>query len=409
MPWQAPGVKPNRTWVYDPNPAVLRARWERLIKAPVDDKAVLFKESDARKIDSVVQPIAGLAAHTGTIKDESGPCPDPVRVAYRSFDRQWVIPDTRVQERPRPELWQVASNHQVFAVEQHAHPIQSGPGLVFAAYVPDMDHFKGSAGGRVLPLYRDRAAGISNLAPDLIRVLSQRLGLPVTAPDVLAYIAAVTAHSGYTQRFAENLRTPGVRVPLTADPELWAQAVRIGKRVVWLHTYGERFADPTEGRPAGPPKPDPSQRAKVHVAIPGTADEMPDDISYDAETLTLKVGAGRIAPVRPEVWAYEVSGMKVVKKWFGYRKKKPAGKKTSPLDHIHTEEWPAEFTTELLQLLHVLTLCVELEPEQADLLEQICNGPLVTVADLQQANVFPVPASARKALTTESSEAPTLL
>jgi hypothetical protein len=45
--------------------------------------------------------------------------------------------------------------------------------------------------------------------------------------------------------------------------------------------------------------------------------------------------------------------MKVIKKWFGYRKKNPAGRKSSPLDDIHSEEWPAEFTTELLQLLNI--------------------------------------------------------
>ncbi|MEV0227969.1 type ISP restriction/modification enzyme [Nonomuraea sp. NPDC050786] len=409
MPWQAPGLMPNRTWVYDPDPAVLRSRWERLVKAPADNKVSLFKESASRKVDSVVQPVPGLAVHHGIIRNESGPCPEPVRVAYRSFDRQWVIPDARVHHRPSPSLWQVASASQVFTIEQHAQPLGVGPGLVFASFVPDMNHFQGSAGGRVLPLYRDGAAGSANLAPGLLRLLTDRLGQTVTAADMLAYIAAATAHSGYTSRFREDLRTPGVRIPLTADPELWEKAIRLGRRVLWLHTYGERFADPAEDRPAGPPRPPAAQRAKVLVAIPGTADDMPDDISYDPETATLHVGVGQIAPVRPEVWAYEVSGLKVIKKWFGYRKKNPTGRKSSPLDDINTEEWTAEFTTELLQLLHVLTLCVELEPDQADLLERICNSPLVTVADLEQANVFPVPASARKPPAAESPEAPTLL
>ncbi|MEV6031528.1 type ISP restriction/modification enzyme [Nonomuraea sp. NPDC052116] len=408
MPWQAPGVKPNRTWVYDPNPETLRSRWERLIAAPDDRKSVLFRESRDANLTKIRQPLHGHPVRDYPFKEERGSCPVPVRVAYRSFDRQWLIPDSRLHHAPSPDLWRVASDIQVFATEQHAHPLETGPGIVFAAYVPDMDHTNGR-GGRVLPLYRDRAAGFVNLAPGFVRLLSQRLDLPVTAPDVLAYIAAVTAHSGYTSRFAENLRTPGVRVPLTADPELWAQAVRVGKRIIWLHTYGERFADPVEGRPAGSPKPVPDRRAKVQVAIPGTAEEMPDDISYDAETATLHVGAGCISPVRPEVWAYEVSGMKVVKKWFGYRKKNLAGRKSSPLDDIHTEEWPAEFTTELLQLLHVLTLCVELEPEQADLLERICAGPLVTVADLEQGDVFPAPVAARKPLAAASPDAPTLL
>lgn len=160
---------------------------------------------------------------------------------------------------------------------------------------------------------------------------------------------------------------------------------------------------------AGPPKPDPPHHAKSQVAVPGTTEEMPDDISYHPETATLHIGAGRISPVRPEVWAYEVAGMKVVKKWFGYRKKNPAGRKSSPLDNIHSEEWPAEFTTELLQLLHVLTLCVELEPDQADLLEKICNSPIVPVSELERVGVLPVPPSARKAPGAESPEAPTLL
>ena len=94
---------------------------------------------------------------------------------------------------------------------------------------------------------------------------------------------------------------------------------------------------------------------------------------------------------------------------FGYRKKNPAGRKSSPLDDIHTEEWPAEFTTELLQLLNVLTLCVELEPDQAKVLEQIGNGPLVTVTDLEQANVLPVPPGTRKPPAAEPPDALSLL
>ncbi|MDB4872612.1 MAG: hypothetical protein JWL97_3616, partial [Gemmatimonadales bacterium] len=207
MPWHAPGVKPNRTWVYGPTPDVLRARWDRLIKASHDDKAKLFKESDARKIDSVMQPILGLVQHEGAIRDETGTCPEPVRVAYRSFDRQWVIPDTRVHHRPSPDLWRVMSDSQVFVTEQHAQPLGAGPGLVFAAFVPDMHHFNGR-GGRVLPLHRDRTGLAANLAPGLTRQLSERLGCTATATEVLAYIAAVTAHSGYTLRFRDELQTP---------------------------------------------------------------------------------------------------------------------------------------------------------------------------------------------------------
>ena len=408
LPWHSPGIKPNRTWVYDPNPDILRKRWRRLIRSADHEKATLFKETRDRTVALLALPLPETPAPPDTLH-EAVPEPRIEKVAYRSFDRQNLLYDPRVIDFPRPPLWQVLGGGQVFTTEQHAQPIERGPALVFTAHVPDMHHINGR-GGRVLPLYRDRAAASANLTPGLTRLLSRRLRLPVTAADVIAYIAAVTAHNGYTTRFAKDLQTPGVRVPLTNDPDLWQRAVRLGRQVIWLHTFGERFVDPAEGRPAGPPKPPPDQRALVRTPIRGgNGEDMPTDICYDAETATLIVGAGRISPVRPEVWAYEISGMRVVKRWFDYRKKNPIGRRSTPLDDIHTEEWPAEFTTELLQLLHVLTLCVDLEPDQADLLERICSGPLITVSDLEKANVFPVPASARKPPPAESVEAPKLL
>jgi hypothetical protein len=146
----------------------------------------------------------------------------------------------------------------------------------------------------------------------------------------------------------------------------------------------------------------------VVAAIPGTPDDMPEEIEYDAAAKTLRVGHGRISPVRAEVWAYEVSGMKVVKKWFGYRKKNPAGRKSSPLDDIHSEMWRSDFTTELLQLLNVLTQCVDLEPAQIELLSDICAGPLITVRALEDDLVFPVPAHSRKPPAIGTIDTPTL-
>ena len=46
---------------------------------------------------------------------------------------------------------------------------------------------------------------------------------------MLAYIAAIVAHPAYTQTFADELTTPGIRVPFTTDPELWTEAVRLGR------------------------------------------------------------------------------------------------------------------------------------------------------------------------------------
>jgi len=43
---------------------------------------------------------------------------------------------------------------------------------------------------------------------------------------------------------------------------------------------------------------------------------MPDEIDYDDASDTLRVGHGRIRPVPRSVWEYEVSGMRVIRRWF---------------------------------------------------------------------------------------------
>jgi len=352
--------------------------------------------------------IPGLERHSGTIADEKDPCPSPIRIGYRAFDRQYLIPDNRLIDRPRPALWQVVGERQVFAVEQHDEPLAAGPGIVFASDVPDI-HFFNGRGGRVLPLYRDSAGMAPNIAPGLLKIITRRLGVNASPEEFLAYVAGVTSHHGYSSRFADELKTPGIRVPITSDARLWSEAADLGRQDLWLHTYGQRFTEPTEGRSFGAPKLPQDRRPKVLVTITDTPGSMPDAISYDDDTRTLHVGDGRIGPVSPEAWAYETSGMKIIRKWFGYRKKNPAGRRSSPLDDINAERWPARYTTELLELLNVLEMCADIEPRQADVLERICAGPLITVADLRQEKVLPVPAAARKPLPPESPDMPRLL
>jgi hypothetical protein len=90
----------------------------------------------------------------------------------------------------------------------------------------------------------------------------------------------------------------------------------------------------------------------------------------------------------PEIWAYEVSGKPVVRQWFSYRRRdrtRPVmgdRRPPSPLDGIQPDHWLGEYTTDLMNLLHVLGRLVLLEPRQAALLEQILDKPLLSVADL---------------------------
>lgn len=116
-------------------------------------------------------------------------------------------------------------------------------------------------------------------------------------------------------------------------------------------------------------------------AIPDDPDSMPDEIAYDETTRRLMVGKGFVENVPAAVWQYEVSGKRVLTQWFSYRKKnreRPIiGDRRPPsqLGDIQPNHWLAEYTTELLNVLNVLAMLVEMEPDQAKTLEEICAGP----------------------------------
>ncbi len=175
----------------------------------------------------------------------------------------------------------------------------------------------------------------------------------VTAEDLIAYVAGVMANPAYTVRFQTELAQPGLRVPFTTNPKLFAEAVRLGQHVIWLHTFGERFADKKAGRPPGPPRLPKERAPKIpkQGAIPDDPEGMPDEIDYDESKNRLLVGTGFIDNVPPAVWNYEVSGKRVLTQWFSYRKKnreRPIiGDRRPPskLGDIQPDRWLAEYTT----------------------------------------------------------------
>ncbi|MGH7171667.1 MAG: type ISP restriction/modification enzyme, partial [Gemmataceae bacterium] len=325
------------------------------------------------------------------------------RYGFRSFDRQWIIPDNRVINRPNPALWKVFSEKQLYLTAPSDRSPSAGPALSFTALIPDLHHYNGR-GGRVFPLWRDRAASEPNLPPNLLAFLGQKYKTTVSAEDLMAYLAAVAAHPAYTARFQADLVKPGLRIPLTASGELFAEAVELGRTVIWLHTFGERFADAKAGRPAQPPRlpKENAPRIPADGTIPQDPAVMPDEIGYDASRKRLLVGNGYVENVSPPVWGYEVSGKQVLTQWFSYRKRnrdRPIiGDRRPPskLGTIQPDYWLAEYTTELLNVLHVLGRLVELSGPQAALLDRICCGRTLAVDALQTSGALAVPAPLRK-------------
>jgi hypothetical protein len=396
------GVMAGRTWIIAPDTASLEKRWAALIGGQsAATRNVLFHPH----LSGGASPLRGakefagrhgslLALETALARMDTAKDAEleearaslrfngSQRYGFRSFDRQWIIPDKRLINRENPAIWSSFSHRQVFATALSRSSPKNGPALTFSAFVPDHDHYKGSFGGRVFALWKDAAATEANIAPDVLGELARAYGTSVDPVDVFAYVAALLAHPAYVETFRDDLVRPGLRVPLTADAALFAEAAQLGREVIWLHSFGERFAD---GRPAGPPRMAEGRRPTIPKdgAIPATPEGFPDSIDYDPETQQLKIGSGFIDHVPPAVWAYEVSGKQVLRQWFSYRKKdreRPQigdRRKPSPLGDIQPDHWLSEYTSELINVLNILGLLVELEPKQADLLKRVCDGPLI--------------------------------
>ena len=389
-----PGVMPGRTWVIAPDEKSLSDRWTALKKEQDETrKERLFHPQlregkvAGRHIRKIVQgDLPGAKSRKLPIIEDDGPAPQNIPYGFRSFDRQWLPADARFINDPRPRIWSGHSCWQVYLTALMAHSPTGGPSVTFTGLIPDLHHYKGSIGGRVFALWKNAAATESNISPAVVALLSKAFGAAVDPVDIFAYVAALLAHPAYIASFAEDLVRPGLRVPLTADAGLFAEAAKLGRKVIRLHTFGERFA--TEDPPRPPRVGNGGPTLPKDGAIPSTPEGFPDTLEYDAAKRRLLVGTGFIDNVPPAVWAYEVSGKQVLRQWFSYRRKnreRPLiGDKRppSPLGDIQPDRWLPEYTSELINVLHVLALLVELEPKQADLLKRICDGPLIPASKL---------------------------
>jgi predicted helicase len=392
FPWQNNGIKAGRTWVIDPCEETLREKVTRLLSATAENRAELFKNSPTGcKIGDTPLQLPPDRVRLQSILNAKMNDADGLRLApygYRSFDRQLIVADGRFLDRCAPPLWHAHSEQQFYLTSLFSTALGDGPACMACANIPDLDFFRGSYGAKaVMPLYRDSEATQPNLAPGLLEMLGKAYGRAVTPEAVAGYAYGVLAQPAYTERFAKELQRRTVRVPWTKDADLFERVSAIGQRLIWLHTYGQRLIPKGEKKGQVP-----KGAARCTRAVPETEAEYPDTFEYDASRQQLHVGSGVFAPVSPEVFEFNVSGLKVVQSWLGYRMKNRQGKKSSPLDDIRPKSWTHQFTRELLELLWVLEATIDGYPEQKMLLDEVLAGTLFTADD------FPaVPENARKA------------
>lgn len=382
FPLALPGAKFHRSWPIGETLAVLSARWTTLSKADKENRAQLFHvTSDGKLTKTVKDDFPGHGHPSIADMPRNEPLPYMVRYAYRSFDKHYALYDFRLGDRLRPPLTRLHGEQQVYLCTKFAFSLSHGPAIVATAHIPDLHHFRGRGGKDVIPLYRDTEATQPNVTKGLLDLLSARYGAPVAAEDLAAYVYALLGGQSYTKKFWSELETPGPRVPLTKDAETFAKAAGLGRRLIWLHTYAERFGDADQGDEIPP------GTAKCIAAISDAPAKYPEKFGYDELNREIWVGlspgdGGRFGPVDPAIWDFEVSGLKVVKSWLGYRMKVRAGRKSSPLDDIRPERWTPVMTDELLELLWVLEATLAMEPELAASLDQVVGGECFLATEL---------------------------
>lgn len=392
FPWQHSGIMAGRTWIVSAYSETLYERWDHLCNSKSEsERKLLFKESPTgRKINDNPVSFPQQTNHRESIAKLTGHSERPriIEIGWRSFDNQFLIADNRVLDRPGPDLWFQHSEDQFYLNALINHPLGNGPALTVSQHLPDKHFFRGSYGGNgVFPMYRNANCTQPNILPGLLEMLEEKYGKTVEPEDFAGYVYGLLAQPEYTRRFAEELASKEVRVPLTKDEKLFSKVSEFGIELIWLHTYGERLNDA-----AHPKGKIPHGAARCTKAVSDAEDRYPNEFRYTENTKTLHVGDGEFAPVSFEVWEFEVSGLKVVQSWLGYRMKDRSGKKSSPLDGIRPRTWTREFTTELLELLWVLERTVAGHVEQKQLLESVLNSDLFTADELPK-----VPASAREA------------
>lgn len=379
FPWQHSGSQFKRTWPIAADRSTLEKRWRTLVSAPVADRSGLFRPSRDRETSRARPSIDDGVQLTGINSlDRNAVVPPIAAYAYRSFDRQYCLADSRLGDFVRPVLWRSHGAKQLYMTSLLTSVLGGGPAVVVVHNVPDLHHFRGSFGAKdAIPLWRDRAGEVANLTNGLLDVIADIHGTSRGPTDLFAYSYALLQSPSYAQRFADELEIPGPRVPITRDPELFVKAESLGRELIWLHTFGERLI-PAGCRPGDVPQ----GSARAHEPIGSGPGDYPTSHEYDPQSKILTVGSGTFGPIEPEVWNFEVSGLHVLKSWLDYRMRDGAGKKSSPLDDIRPTVWPAEFTEELLKVIWVLERTVALGGELDNTLSAIIEGETFNADEL---------------------------
>ncbi len=230
------------------------------------------------------------------------------QLSYRPGDLRWFYNDLALLNRPGPELQRVwgANNVALYALPGGTG---AGPAAWCHGLLPDYHSFRGSYGGYAFPLH-DRRPEVAehNVAQDLINGLTAVYGAAVAPEDVFDAILCLLSAQLYTLRFAEDIEDVFPHVPFPAHFETFVRAARLGAEIRAVQTFARSpvgLADPGFVRLATAPKP----AAVLDAREP------------DGPRLALCAdGSGQVDGLPAQLWAFEVSGYPVLRRWLEGRK-----------------------------------------------------------------------------------------
>ena len=142
----------------------------------------------------------------------------------------------------------------------------------------------------------------TNIAQPLIDGLAATYGVEVTPEQVFDAILCLLSAQSYTLRFAEDLEDVFPHVPFPADHGGFTQAALLGASIRAAQTFDTVHtpADAAFVRLTTAP----TQGAVLHAAQP----------RQDRLTLCAD-GSGLVEGLPPALWAFEVSGYPVLRRW----------------------------------------------------------------------------------------------
>ena len=208
FPWQHSGTQLKRTWPIGETKNLLVTRWRSLLELPARKMSAAFRETGDRRVGVAYPGLLDASVQQPPLANLRGKPSRPTvsRYGYRSLDRQWIVSDSRVGDRMRPDLWRAHSQEQAYMTSLLTAVVGRGPTAVVSAEIPDLHHFRGSFGGKdVIPLWRDAEATHPNLAAGLLDTLRVAYGSAVSAPGLFSYAYGILAQPAYVEMFWDEL------------------------------------------------------------------------------------------------------------------------------------------------------------------------------------------------------------